>query len=365
MRLLAQHPEQSGGYVNVNAGKRSITIDLTNPEAIPLIKRLVAISDIVVENFSPRVMPKLGLDYETLRQIKPDLIMLSLPGFGAEGPYRDYVSYGPNIMSVSGLTHLTGYPDGPPSGVTFGYGDYVGGINGVVAILAAVYYRDQTGLGQYVNLAQFEAAVAFLGPAVLETTATGREPNRQGNRHPDAAPHGVYPCAGEDRWCAIAVTSDDQWRIFAGVLGRPELAADARFATLAARKAHEAEIDALIADWTRPQAAEDVMTACQSAGVAAAVAVTIADLLERDPQIAARGYYEAVDHPHLAGLKIDGATFQLSETPGGYRGAGGGLLGEGNDYVFQDLLGMDEGEIARLMEAGVINRHLATHLQAE
>lgn len=359
MRNIGPHIERAGAFISINAAKRSVTVDLGQPEGRDLLRRLVAVCDVVVDNFSPRVMPKLGLDYDTLRRIKPDLIQLSLPGFGASGPYRDYVSYGPNIMSVSGVTSLTGYPGSPPTGVTFGYGDYVGGFNGVLAILAAIHYRDRTGRGQRIEVAQYEAGVSFLGPAIVELAATGREPARQGNRHPDAAPHGVYPCAGEDRWCAIAALDDDQWQRLTKVLGEADLGDDPRFATLAGRRAHEDELDARIAGWTRHRPAEEVMAACQAGGVPAAVAVTVADLLEWDPHLAARGYYEVIGHPYLPGLRIDGATFKLSDTPGGYRGQGGPLIGEGNDSVFREILGLSANEMDRLTERGVINGHVA------
>ncbi|HEX2171699.1 MAG TPA: CoA transferase, partial [Dehalococcoidia bacterium] len=315
--------EASALFCTVNAGKRSITLDFGRPEAVDLLKRLAAISDVVIDNFTPDVLPKVGLGYDVLWQINPEIIQLSLPGFGSTGPYRGYRSYGPNIMSVAGLTHLTGYPDGPPSGVTFGFGDYVGGYAGLAALLAALHLRDRTGRGQRVEIAQFEASLAFLGPAILELTATGREPARQGNRDRDAVPHGVYPCAGDDRWCAIAVTSDAQWRSLAQVIGRPDLAADESLATLEGRRTREVDLDAAIADWTRSRSAMDVMVACQGAGVPAAAVEDDADLLERDPQIAARGYFERIDHSYLPEVRVDGVTVKLSETPGGYQRAGG------------------------------------------
>src|SRR5262249_46813228 len=240
-----------------NQGKRSITLDLKRPEAIEVAKRLCAASDIVVENFAAGVMDRMGLGYEVLRALRPDVVMIALSGYGATGPDHDKVSYGPAQVPLSGLSSVTGYRGHPPMHVGISYGHPTDGLPGAVAVLTALLhrlrYRARTSRLHCIDLSQWETTMAVLAEAIVEYTMNGAAPPRDGNRDPHMAPHGVFPAAGDDRWLAITIEDDAAWRRFAQVIGRPELAADARFATLAGRKRHEDELEELVAAWTATQ----------------------------------------------------------------------------------------------------------------
>ncbi|MBI3304402.1 MAG: CoA transferase, partial [Deltaproteobacteria bacterium] len=240
-RLIPPWPDnerginRSGYFNQYNQGKCSVTLDLKKPEGIALAKQLVAKSDIVMENFASGVMDKMGLGYAVLRTLKPDIIMISLSGYGATGPEKDYVSYGPPQVALSGMASLTGYQGGPPLQAGFSYGDPNGGIHGTFAVMCALLHRAKTGEGQYIDLSQREACAMLLPEALMEYAMNGTQPPRNGNRDPYMAPHGVFRCKGADRWVSIAVGSDDEWRRMCAAMDRAELAADPRFTTLAAR----------------------------------------------------------------------------------------------------------------------------------
>ncbi len=211
----------SRGYYNTwNRNKLGITLNLAKPEGIALAKRLVAISDAVVENFAPRVMANWGLDYSNLKRIKPDIIMLSMSAMGQTGPWRNYTGFGPTIQAFSGMTYLSSFPGSPPTGLGFAYADHVAGLFASLALLSALEYRRGTGEGQLIDVSQVEAMASLLGGAILDYTASGKEPLPMGNASPDAAPHNVYPCRGDDRWCAIAVSSDEARRSFKRARGK-------------------------------------------------------------------------------------------------------------------------------------------------
>src|SRR5262249_8389671 len=243
-------PNRSGYFNQYNQGKKSITVDLKRSEGIEVAKRLCAASDVVVENFAAGVMERIGLGYEVVRALRPDVIMIALSGYGATGPDSDKVSYGPAQVPLSGLSSVTGYRGYPPMHVGISYGDPTGGLHGAVAVLAALLRRARTGRGQYIDLSQWETSMAVLPEAILEQTMNGAAPSRDGNRDPHMAPHGVFRAAGDDRWIAIAIEDDDAWRRFARVLGDPALADDPRFATLGARKRHEDELEDLVTAWS-------------------------------------------------------------------------------------------------------------------
>src|SRR5215470_12072610 len=262
-RLLPPYPDmQAGtnrsGYFNqYNQGKKSITLDLKRPEAVEVARRLCAASDVVAENFAAGVMDRAGLGYETLRQLNPELIMIALSGYGATGPDHDKVSYGPAQVPLSGMSSVTGYRGFPPMHVGISYGDPTGGLHGTVAVLAALLHRAQTGEGLYIDLSQWETSMAVLPEAVAAWAMNGEAPPRDGNRDPWMAPHGVFRAAGEDRWVAVVVEDDAAWARFAAAIGRPELATDARYATAAARKAREDELEELVTAWTSTRSPED------------------------------------------------------------------------------------------------------------
>jgi len=320
-------------------GKRSIMLDLNDPRGLDLARRLAAVSDVVIDNFSARVMTNLGLDYETLAAIRPDIVCVRMTGFGLTGPDRDHVSYGPTLQALTGYTLLMAEPNGPPAGFGYSYSDLAGGNLGALAVLAALWHRRRTGRGQLVDLSQLEAVASLVGPTLLASALDGAPSAPAGNASQEAsgAPHGVYPCAGEDRWIAITVFTDEEWRAFARVTG---IADDARTGNAAA-------LDRLVAAWTRQQVAEEAATLLQRAGVAAGVVANAEDLCARDPQLAARGHFVDVPTPEGRSVRIDGPPFVLSETPARVSGPGP-LLGEHTDEVLATLLGMSADEIGAL-----------------
>jgi crotonobetainyl-CoA:carnitine CoA-transferase CaiB-like acyl-CoA transferase len=350
--LLPQEEDEfSRGYENTwNRNKLGITLNLNKAEGIALAKKLVALSDAVVENFTPRVMANWGLDYENLKRIKPDIIMLSLSTMGNTGPWRDYTGFGPTVQAFSGMTYLTSFPGKPPLGLGTAYADHVAGLFACFALLGALEYRQKTGEGQYIDVSEVEAMASLLGGAILDYQLGGMEVGAVGSS--EAAPHGVYRCKGDDRWCAIAVFTDKEWLGFKRALGNPPWAEDKRFVNATGRLKNKASLDRLVADWTKGHTAEEVMALLQRQGVAAGV-VPDASGLARDPQLKERGFFVGLDHPELGKTRADGVPIRLSHTPARYRRAAP-ILGQDNDYVYGKLLGMGEGELARLRQQGVI-----------
>ena len=339
--LLPQEEDEfARGYYNTwNRNKLGITLDMTKPGGIALARRLVAMSDAVVENFTPRVMANWGLDYENLKEIKPDLIMLSLSTMGSTGPRRDYAGFGPTIQAFSGLTHLTAYPGGPPLGLGTSYADHVAALLACLTLLGALEYRRRTGQGQYIDVSQVEAMASLLGDAFVPEKA-------------EAVPHGVYRCQGDDRWCALAVFTDDEWLGFKKALGNPHWAEDKRFDTLAGRLKNKKALDSLVEEWTKKHTAEEAMALLQAQGVAAGVVQDAGDLAQ-DPQLKHRGFFIELDHPQLGKTVSDATPVRLSDTPPGYSRPAP-LPGQDNDYVYGELLGLSEGELAELKKQGII-----------
>jgi benzylsuccinate CoA-transferase BbsF subunit len=338
--LLPQEDDDfARGYYNTwNRNKLGITLDLGTPEGIALAKKLVLSSDAVVENFTPRVMANWGLDYANLKKLKPDIVMLSLSAMGSTGPYRDYTGFGPTIQAFSGLTHLTAYSGGPPLGLGTAYADHVGALFACLALLGAFEYRRRTGEGQYINISQVEAMASLLGDAFVPVKETAFQ--------------GVYRCRGDDRWCAIAVATDEEWQGFKKALGNPPWAEARRFATLSARLKNKKALDELIEDWTKTRPAEEVMVLLQAQGVAAGVVQNARDLA-KDPQLKERGFFIELDHPEMGKTISDATPIRLSDTPPQYSRPAP-LPGQDNNYVYSELLGLSGGEINKLKKQGVI-----------
>jgi crotonobetainyl-CoA:carnitine CoA-transferase CaiB-like acyl-CoA transferase len=345
-------PNRSGYFNQYNQGKRSLTLDLKRPEAIAVAKRLCAASDVVVENFAAGVMDRMGLGWDVLRALRPDLVMIALSGYGTTGPDRDKVSYGPAQVPLSGFSSVTGYRGFPPMHVGVSYGDPTGGLHGAVALLAALLHRRRTGEGQYVDLSQWETSMAVLPEAILQWTLTGTAPERDGNRDPHMAPHGVFPAAGDDRWLAVAVEDDAQWRALAGVVGQPALADDPRFATLAARKRHEDELEAIVGAWTATQEPFAAAEALQAAGVPAFVSAQSRDLAE-DAHLAARGFHVRHAHAEVGERLHLGVPWRMSRSEARVRAAAP-CIGADTDAVLRDVCGYGDEEIARLRAAQVL-----------
>jgi benzylsuccinate CoA-transferase BbsF subunit len=338
--LLPQEQEDAfaRGYENTwNRSKRGITLNMTKPEGVTIAKKLAGLSDAVVENFTPRVMANWGLDYENLKKIKPDIIMLSLSTMGNSGPQKDYTGFGPTVQAFSGLTHLTAYPDGPPLGPGTAYADHVAALFACLALLGALEQRRRTGEGRYIDISQVEAMASLLGDAFVPT----EEPLQ-----------GVYGSKGEDRWCAISVSTDQEWQSFKKALGNPPWAEEKRFATFASRLENKKALDKLIGEWTQQRTPEEVMAILQEQGVAAGVVQSARDLAH-DPQLRQRGFFVELDHPELGRTISDASPIRLSATPPQYRQAAP-LPGQDNEYVYGELLGLTEAEMTRLKEQGVI-----------
>jgi crotonobetainyl-CoA:carnitine CoA-transferase CaiB-like acyl-CoA transferase len=346
-------PNRSGYFNQYNQGKQSIALDLKRPEAVAVARRLCAASDIVVENFAAGVMERMGLGYEVLRGLRPDVIMIALSGYGATGPDSDKVSYGPAQVPLSGMSSVTGYRGAPPMHVGISYGDPTGGLHGAVAVLAALLHRARTGEGQYIDLSQWETSMAVLPDAITSWTMNGVQPQRDGNRHPGMAPHGVFRAAGDDRWLALAVEDDAAWARFAAAIGRPELAHDPRWATLAARKANEDELETLVTAWTSTRTPEDATAFLQAAGIGAFVAATNRDLAE-DPHLNARGFFAELPHPEVGTRKHVGVPWRMSASDCRVRAAAP-CLGADTDRVLRDVCAYSDAEIAALRAAQVLS----------
>lgn len=356
-RLLPPWPEgkpgvnRSGYFNQYNQSKRSLTLNLKTPEALDLAKQLISKSDIVTENFAGGVMDRMGLGYETLKQIKPDIIMISLSGYGATGPEREHISYGPAQVPMSGMSSLTGYKDWPPMHVGISYGDPNGGLHGAFAVLCALMYRARTGKGQYVDLSQWETSTAMVAEGLLDYSMNGTQPARDGNRDPHMAPHGVFRSAGNDAWVSLAVRNDEEWKRLCAIIGHAELAADARFATVADRKQHEDELEALITAWTCERSPQEATTQLQAAGIPSAPAMNNKDL-STDPHLNSRSIFVYNGHPEVGVKQHIGIPWQYSNTLLPVRPAP--TLGQDTDYVLRDILGYNEAEIASLRDRQVL-----------
>jgi benzylsuccinate CoA-transferase BbsF subunit len=344
-----------GGFTgNLFRGKQSTVINMSDLRGREIARQLVKVSDVVIDNFSARVMRNWGMDYESLRQIKPDIIAVSMSGFGHTGPHRDYVSYGPTLQALSGYTLLMRHAGKEPAGWGYSYADMSGGYSGALAVLMALWYRRRTGYGQFVDLSQFETISSVVGPTLLDILVNKTQSDSFGNRSQEApaAPHGVYRCLGEDRWCAITVFTEKEWQGFCGVVGSPTWTKDERFATVTARVRHHEALDRYVEEWTSRHFAEEVMELLQRAGVAAGVVANSEDM-DRDPQLQARGYWAQGPTPEGESVILDGPPIRLSTTPG-YVATPGPLLGEHTEAVLHNLLGYSAADIAKLKAERVV-----------
>jgi len=340
--------DESPIFNDLNLGKRSLTLNLRKPEARELVKRLVEKSDVALQNMRPGVLDRMGLGYEDLRETKPDLIMLSSSAVGATGPERSYAGYAPTFACLSGIADISGHPDEPPNPLS-GSVDLRVGTAAAFAVLAALIHRRRTGEGQHVDLSSTEVMSSMMGEAFVGYGLTGRVPGRIGNRDTVMAPHGCYRCCGEGEWVSIAVASDREWRSLRSVVADPDLD-HVDFASAASRWVHQERLDAIVERWTSGRAPADAVEALQAAGVAAAVVHSGASL-SRDPHVLARGVFETVDHPILGETRVLRPPWRLD-------GAGvpgpAPLLGQHNQYVLKEILGLEAAEIEALVAASVV-----------
>jgi len=344
----------TGYFATWNRNKLGVTLDLSRPEARGIVMDLVKKCDVLMENFTPRVMDNWGLNYDQLKTVKQDLVMVSLSGFGHSGPWREFAALGPTVQALSGLTALTSYESGAPTGLGFAYADHISGLYAALAAVAALRRRDASGAGSYIDISEYEATCSLLGPELLDYFANGRvagpAPNRPLGRM--AAPYGCYQCRGEDRWIAIAVFSDEEWDSLCRVMGNPEWTRLGKFLSMQDRWDNFEELDGNVAEWTARHESERLVEQLQAAGIAAAVVNDARDLA-RDLHLKERGFFIDLMHPVLGKIRSDGNPIKMSGTPASFKKASP-LLGEDNRYVFRDILGMDEERFKSYLENEVI-----------
>jgi len=353
-------PDMGGQFNNKNPGKRGISLNVRHPKGLEIAKRLVAMSDIVAEGFSPGVLDNWGLGYSVLKSIKPDIIYVQQSGMGAHGTYGRFRTVGPIANAFAGLSEMSGLPEpAMPAGWGYSYLDWMGAYSFAAAMLSALFHRNRTGEGQWIDASQTEVGLFINGTAILDWSANDRIWTRYGNRSPykPAAPHGVYPCAGDDRWIAIACFTDAEWRALAEVARRPGWLDDERFLNLSGRLAQQAALDALVGEWTRGQDRYAAMLALQKAGVPAGVCQTAGDRCDNDPQLQALEWLTEVTGSKIGRWPVAEVPVKMSESPayiGGRLDRGAPCYGEDNDYVYGELLGMSKREIEQLAADGVI-----------
>ena len=348
--------EAGGAFNNHNAGKLGVTLNLREPRAKELLRELVAVSDAVTENFAAGVMERLGFGYESLREIRNDIVYVSNNGFGATGPYSPFKSWGPIAQAVSGLTHTSGLPDLPPAGWGYSFMDHTGGYYMATAILMGLLHRQRTGEGQWVDLACIEAAGTLNGVATLDATVNQRPmrrsgmPNSNRSQSPHMAPHGIWRTRGEDEWVAIAVRNDDDWKAMSEVIGEP-WATEKRWEQIEVRLRDESELEQRLAEWAITHDRREIAERLVDVGVPAAPVLKPQERIEFDQRTI--DLWVTVDHTEIGRSRVEGLPVSLSETPWSVT-RGAACLGEHNVYVFGELLGLDEQEIASLAEEGVI-----------
>ena len=362
--------ERAGTFHTLNHGKLSVTLDLRSADALDVLRQLVSVSDVVLENFTPRVMRRFGLDYPNLKAVKPDLIMVSNTGYGHSGPWTDFGAMATALEPTHGTGAFTGYldvdadgrtsPGTVPNKIANSYTDFLASWTAQLAVLASLIHRARTGHGMWIDLAMYQVGTSFMGEGLLDFAFNGRRTRRLGNRHETLSPHGCYPCQGKDQWVVIAVRDDADWQGLCNALEQPGLAADPRFADPVERHRHQDDLDAIISGWTSTRSKYGVMETLQKAGIPAGPVLDGRDLL-RDPHFRDRGYFETVVHPTETEL---GRQEYVSR---GWRMSGNDvrirkpapMLGKDNQYVLSHVLGLSEPEIADLEAADAVGQRLA------
>jgi benzylsuccinate CoA-transferase BbsF subunit len=352
----------SGNFADTNVNKKSISLNVRSAKGLEIVKRLIAVSDIVIENFSSRVLQKWDLGYEELCKIKPDIVYVSMSGYGHTGRNHHYTTFGPVAQAVSGLTHLSGLPDAPPAGWGWSYMDDTGGMYGAMCALTGLYHRNMTGRGQHIDFSQMISSVPLNGPALLDFTVNGRGSRRAGfppgnrahwpgtplvnsYRGPTVAPHNAYRThpGGYNDWCVIVCHSDEEWRRLVQVMGSPAWAGSERLGTVAGRLQHQEELDEHIEAWSLTLGKYELTERCQAAGVRALPVQSAEDRVEHDPQLRARQMYMPIEHPALGVRKVQNAPFKMTETPAA-NSLPAPLIGEHTREIVEGLLGYSHDE---------------------
>lgn len=344
-------------YASYNPSKMSLGLDMTKAEAKALLKKLIIEwADVVVEGYTPKNLKTWGVHYDDISKLRPDIIYLSTCQLGQTGPLNMYAGYGNMAAGLAGYYTVTGWPDRSPVYLYGAYTDFLTPHVNALGLGAALYYRQKTGKGMWIDSAQLEAGIQMEGPTILDYVVNGRIPGLQANRDPRAVPHGAFRCMGEDRWVSIAVFTDEEWQAFCKVIGEPAWTKDPKFATFLSRKQNEDELERLVEGWTQNYTAEEVMVMMQAGGVAAGVASTSKDLHE-DPQIKHRGFFVWHEIPGVGMMPYDGVQMHLSKTPAQVNRMG--LIGEHNEYICSEILKLSEDEVNELIVNGVLEQNLS------
>ena len=330
----------------VNSDKYGMTLDLKHPRAKEVSSRLIKWADVMVENFRPGAIEKLGLGYKEVSRINPQIVMISLSLAGQTGPQSKLAGYGPHLAGYCGFLSLVGWPDRTPVSLD-ALTDSISPRFGVTSILAALEYRNRTGKGLYIDLSQFETCIQFISPAILDYTVNGRVQSRNGNRSLTSVPHGVYRCKGNDSWCAIEVSSKEEWEAFRTVIGDPEWSKEIRFSTFDNRKKHEDELNQLIEEWTINYEADYIQQIMQRSGIAAGRVRTMGEAVTGCPQLKHRHFFWEVEHPEMGKTKLDGLSYVLSKTPYKIQRPAP-CIGQDTEFVCTKLLGMSDEEYIQL-----------------
>jgi crotonobetainyl-CoA:carnitine CoA-transferase CaiB-like acyl-CoA transferase len=346
--IAEQKYEKIPWFQLMNRNKLDVTLDLTHPDGVALLKRLVADADAVIENYSAEVLRKLGLDYTVLEKVKPGLTMLSMPAFGSDNAWSACRGYGSTLEQASGLPTITGFPDDPPTMNQTAYGDPIGGFNAAAALMVALLHKQATGQGQNIDLSQVECMLPLVAPALIEQSATGRTPPRIGNRHPVYVPQGCFRCSGEDTWIAVSVTSDAMWQALCTLLNSTDLSD----LTAAQRRDRQDTLESLIAAWTAARDPDEAMAALQAHGIAAGVVRTPLALVD-DPHLVARGFWHRLDRPFIGMHWHSSAAFREGADPYPVRRVAP-TLGQDNDAILSGCLALTREDINRLADADVI-----------
>jgi benzylsuccinate CoA-transferase BbsF subunit len=350
----AKHLEGSGYFASRNTNKRSLALNMSHPQARAFAKRLAEQCSVVTNNFRPGIMERWGLGYADLAAVNPGLIYLSMPMQGSSGPHKSYIGFGSTIAAISGLVEMSGSPERAPIGTGTHYPDHVPNPgHALVGLLAAIFHRARTGEGQHIELAQLESTVNLLGPSIVRYAASGALPQRSGNRRAGSVPCGVFPCAGDDVWCAIEIEDDRGWQALAEVLGSPQWMRDARFNTLMGRSEAIDTIEQKLAQETKSRNAAELALALQARGVASSLVETSRDVME-DAQLNARGYWRGIDHAEMGRITVNLPPFFATEEGRKRDPSPPPLLGEHTREIATTLLGLTEAECTRLIDEKVL-----------
>ena len=348
-----------GAFNNHNIEKLGMTLNMRDSRAKDLLSELISISDVVTENFSKGVLDRWGFSYEEMKLIKPDLIYVSNSGFGHRGPYSDYKTWGPIVQAVSGLTFSSGLPDMPPAGWGFSFMDHTGAYQMAIAILMAIYYRNNTGIGQWVDMSCSEGAATLNGPSLLDFTVNNKKTRRAGNpnsnrsQYPRMAPHGIYPCKGTDRWVAISIRNNNDWARFVEIDELGHLANNSEFQTVDNRLKNQDKLDTYITEWTTPRYQQEIARILQSRKIPAEPVQDPPQRVDHDNNNKSWNLFPVVEHSEIGKIRVDGMPFKLSQTPPRVE-RGAPALGEHNDFVFKDLMGVNDQELSALYKDEVI-----------